>query len=351
MKKILLILVGGTICTALGKDGTLSVNDAATAKLVENFKNSDSKFADSVEFDITENLYILSENLTVEKWNKMLDTYRKHIKRDDYDGVLFAHGTDTLAYSAALFSQILADTDIPVFLVSAQARLELPKTNGNANFRAAVECICQGIVPNVYVAYKNISDGRMLLHIASRLEQCKNYTEDLHSVGAIDITNINSEKINEISQAFPRENVRVMIDKEKLTLKDSVLMITPYVGINYGAYDYKRFSAILHGTYHSGTACVEEKTSEHSILYLIDKCSALGVDCFFAPSKDYGEIYHTVSDISRFRTENDKKIGFLYGMTNECVYAKLLVAYSYFDDKESLKEYIHTECNFEYFDR
>ena len=351
MKKILLVMVGGTICTEVNDEGILTVNKKAGVQLIENFKKSDSAYKNCVEFDMTENLCILSENLTVDNWNRILDTYKKHIKNDSYDGVLIAHGTDTLAYSAALFSQILADTEVPVFLVSAQARLELPHSNGNENFRCAVECICQGIVPNVYVAYKNISDGRLLLHIASRLEQCKNYSEDLHSKGAIDITNINDDKIEEILNAFPRENVKVMIDKDKLTLKECVLMLTPYVGINYGVYDYSRFGAILHGTYHSGTACVEDKTSQRSILYMIDKCSAMGVDCFFAPSKEHGEIYHTVSDISKFTTENGKKIGFLYGMTIEAAYAKLLVAYSYFDDKEKIKEFIHTECNFEFFDK
>ena len=351
MKKILLILVGGTICTSLGDDGTLSVNDAASAKLVENFKNSDSDFADRVDFNVTENLYILSENLTVSKWNKMLDTYKKHINRDDYDGVIFAHGTDTLAYSAALFSQILADTDIPVFFVAAQARLDVARTNGNDNFRTAVECICRGIVPNVYVAYKNPSDGKMMLHLASRLKQCGSYTEDLHSRGAIDITNINDDKIKEISQTFPSEKRKVMIDKDKLSLKECVLMIMPYVGINYSVYDYGRFGAVLHGTYHSGTACVEDENYEHSILYMIEKCSSLGVDSFFAPSKDSGEIYETVSEISKFEPKGGKKIGFLYGMTDECAYAKLLIAYSYFDDKEKIKEYVHTECNFEYFDK
>ena len=351
MKKILLILVGGTICTALGEDGTLSVNDAASARLVENFKSSDSEFSDKVDFDIPENLYILSENLTVTKWNKMLDTYKNHIKNDNYDGVIFAHGTDTLAYSAALFSQILADTDVPVFFVAAQARLDVARTNGNENFRCAVECICRGIVPNVYVAYKNPSDGKMLLHLASRLEQCGNYTEDLRSDGAIDITDINDDKIKKISELFPRENVNVLIDKDKLTLEECVMMIKPYVGINYSVYDYSRFDAVLHGTYHSGTACVEESTSEHSILYMIDKCSALGIDSFFSPSRDHGEIYETISEISKFSPKGGKKIGFLYGTTDECAYAKLLIAYSYFDDKEKIKEFIHTECNYEIFDK
>ena len=351
MKKILLILVGGTICTALSDDGTLSVNDKASAKLVENFKNSDSEFVGKAWFDVTENLYILSENLTIAKWNKMLDTYKKHIKRDNYDGVIFAHGTDTLAYSASLFSQILADTDVPVFFVAAQARLDVKRTNGNENFRTAVECICRGIIPNVYVAYKNPSDGKTMLHLASRLEQCDNYTEDLHSKGAIDITNINDDKIKEISRTFPKENVKVLIDKDKLSLKDCVMMITPYVGINYGVYDYSRFGAVLHGTYHSGTACVEESLSEYSILYMIEKCSAMGVDSFFAPSKDFGEIYETISEISKYEPKGGKKIGFLYGMTDEAAYAKLLIAYSYFDDKEKIKEFIHTDCNFEYFDK
>ena len=142
-----------------------------------------------------------------------------------------------------------------------------------------------------------------------------------------------------------------MIDKDKLTLKDCVMMITPYVGINYGVYDYSRFSAVLHGTYHSGTACVEEGLSEHSILYMIEKCSAMGVDSFFAPSKDFGEIYETISEISKYEPKGGKKIGFLYGMTDEAAYAKLLIAYSYFDDKEKIKEFIHTDCNFEYFDK
>jgi len=265
--------------------------------------------------------------------------------------VIFAHGTDTLAYSAALFSQILAGTHIPVFFVAAQARLDVPRTNGNANFRTAVECICRGIAPNIYVAYKNPSDGRMLLHIASRLEQCDNYTEDLHSKGAIDITNIDNYKLAEISRAFPVEKVNVMIDKDKLVLKDSIMVITPYVGINYGVYDYSRFDAILHGTYHSGTACVEESNSHYSILYMIDKCSSLGVDSYFAPSKDFGEIYETISEISKFEPKGGKKVGFLYGMTDEAAYAKLLVAYSYFDNEERRKEFIHTECNFEYFDK
>ena len=190
MKNILLILVGGTICTALNDEGMLSVSGEAGALLKSNFEKSGSPYAYKVQIDLTENLFILSENMTVEKWNLMADTYRAFTQKKKYDGIIFAHGTDTLAFSASLFSMWLCGTDIPVFFVSANERLTSPRSNGNDNFRCAVECICRGIRPDVYAVYKNLSDGRMYLHLASRLEQCRNYSEDFTSFGAIDISDI-----------------------------------------------------------------------------------------------------------------------------------------------------------------
>ena len=77
MKKVLLILVGGTICTSLNEEGNLSVSDKAGALLVENYKHSDSPYVNDVIIESTGNLYILSENMTVDKWNTIIDTYRK----------------------------------------------------------------------------------------------------------------------------------------------------------------------------------------------------------------------------------------------------------------------------------
>ena len=90
MKNILLILVGGTICTQLNENGSLSVYDGAGAVLKSNFQNSDSQYAKSVNINLSENLYILSENMTVDKWNLIIETYCKLTKNKVYDGVIFA---------------------------------------------------------------------------------------------------------------------------------------------------------------------------------------------------------------------------------------------------------------------
>ncbi len=355
MKKILLILVGGTICTALTDKGTLAIDKNAGARIVDNFKKSDSSFC-STEIDLSENLMILSENMTVDNWNRIIDTYRRESAKKDYDGIIIAHGTDTLAYTAALFSVALAGTGIPVIFVSANARLDSPRTNGNDNFRCGVECICRGIPANVYAVYKNISDGRMYLHLASRLTQCPNYSEDFHSVGAMDITNINSENYKEyfdkIEKTYPANEIKPFVDiSGDWHLSQKVLMITPYVGLDYSVYDYTAFGAVLHGAYHSGTACVSATDNQNAVGYMIEKCSDAGVDTYFSPSRKTGEIYETVDHIAGYKTENGKRINFLYGTTSELAYAKLLLGYSIFKSEEERFEFISTECNFEIIDK
>lgn len=350
MKRILLVLVGGTICTALNLNKTLSVSKTAGAMLKDNFLASNSPFAKDVEIDLSENLFILSENMTVDYWNKIIATYRKEIVKG-YDGVIFAHGTDTLGFSASLFSMLLANTEIPVFFVSSNARLTSDKANGNDNFRCAIECICRNIEPNVYVAYKNITDNRMYLHLASRIRQCENYSDDFLSVGAIDITDITQENYNcyfdKIKSLYPQNKRKPIIKNlDDLVLKNCVLMIEPYVGLRYDIFDFSKCSAVLHGSYHSGTACVENGVN--SILTMLATCAKQNadIDVYISPSKIEGEVYETVPTMAN-HTVNGKNIKFLFGTTKETAYAKLVIAYSLFENKQDIDNFLKSEINFE----
>lgn len=347
MKKILLILVGGTICTALDKNNTLSISETSGAMLKTNFLASSSPFANEVEIELSENLFILSENMTIDAWNKIIAIYRKEVLKD-YDGVIFAHGTDTLGYTASLFSMLLSNTKVPVFFVSSNARLTSPNANGNENFRAAVECICAGIEPNVYVTYKNISDDRMYLHLASRIKQCENYSDDFYSVGAMDITKGNyKDCFDKISNMYPQYKRKSVIEKfDDLVLKNCVLMIEPYVGLRYDVFDFSCVSAVLHGSYHSGTACTQNGV--YSILSMLDFALKQNpeIDVYISPSKLTGEIYETVPTMAN-HTVNGKNVKFLFGQTKETTYAKLLIAYSLFENKEDIQNFLESEINFE----
>lgn len=361
MKRILLIPVGGTICTAINEDGNLAVSEKAGILLKENYLSSDSPYAEEVSIESTENLYILSENMTVEQWNKMIAVYREHALGKAYDGVIIAHGTDTLAYSAALFSMLLSATEIPVFFVSANENLRSERTNGNVNFRCAAECICRGIKPNVYVPYMNMSDGEMYLHLGSRLRQCENYSEDFHSVGEVNITRMTEDNYKEyfasLESLYPQEKRRSFADMAgDWKLRNCVLYLMPYVGMNYSAYDYSKFSAVLHGTFHSGTACVElsehcDKYGHNSMLHLLDGCfgAEKPVDVYASPSKMVRGTYETISILGN-HSVNGRQVNFMYGYTNEMAYAKLVLAYSLLEGEEERRRFLEEEYNFEVLD-
>ena len=106
MKKILLVLTGGTICAFSGSDHTRGLDVArAKALLEENFRASGSPFAsvDATQFAIGERFDTLSENMTFEVWNRV-KTYLDARPYEGFDGVVIAHGTDTLGIAGAAVS-------------------------------------------------------------------------------------------------------------------------------------------------------------------------------------------------------------------------------------------------------
>ena len=325
MKKILIILVGGTICCEENEKGNLEVGSHGGSALINGFKNSSSEYKDSAEFVCSENLFILSENMTVNNWNRIIKTYKDCTENAAFDGVIFAHGTDTLGFSAALFAQLLCNEKWPVFFVSAQKPLSDPLSNGHANFKCAVECILKGVKNGVWVAYKNISDNTMYIHNGAALRQCENYSDDFLSFNMQKEDNFKFESVN--------SKTDIPLD---IPLENNVLLIESYVGIDYSAYDLSRFKAVLHTTYHSGTACAEKNENGEytadSFLYLIDACKKSKVDLYLCPAENKKGTYQTVDTIF-----SHGDVNFLYGYTKETAYAKLLIAYSVFENEKDRK--------------
>lgn len=342
-KNILVVFTGGTICTTI-KNGVMSTDASATAALIELFYQSDSPCKENVRFEMGKFFNILSENMTIKKWNELIEYFQSELPSfSKYDGIIVAHGTDTLAYSCALFSLLLNGLPIPVFFVSSNNSIlredgtPNPLANGAENFRAAVECIFKGITPDVYATYKNTEDSRTYLHKAEKLIQCVIYDDNFYSTDAIDITDIDSASICTVDSygSLSPDEIPIMKMKGK-RLEDCILKINPYVGLNYDMLNPYKAKAVLHGTYHSGTSCVAKTdyTTDHSketssILYFFDKCAEGNIPFYYSPSQTGAEhtVYASVPLIEKHRC-NGQKVRFCYGMTDELIYAKLIIAYS-----------------------
>ncbi len=339
-ERILIIMTGGTVCSSENSDGERS-SDAATAKsrIIVGYEKV-HKCDRRVLFECIMPLDILSENMTLDGWNILLDCL-KRIQRDRYKGVIVLHGTDTLAYTSSLLSLLLTDFDIPVLLVSSQLPLTDPETNGHANFEAAAELILNGIEPNVYAVYRN-GDGNMYLHFGAHLEQCANFSNDFFSRDSRLIDRSFSEKGRRFGSETP---LLSRLDR----LKGGVLRIVPYVGIDYEAYDLDRVSAIVHNTYHSESVCVGRSkrtgaVTGSSVLSLARRCRECGIDLFLAPCDPKAYAYESTGDALENGAEP------ISNMTLEAAYVKTVIGRSLGLRGENLKEFLNTDINGEIFD-
>ncbi len=307
-QKILVLLTGGTICSAPKaeqKNKNQSNATEARQHILADFEASSSPFADKVEFEAKALIPdILSENMTVASWNRLVELLRG-VNWSAYGGVILLHGTDTLAYTSSLLSMLLAGAPIPTVMVSSQLPLmrkradgveeKETRTNGYANFRAAVELIENGIAPNVYAVYRNM-DGRMLVHYGAHLCQCPNYSNDFHSYDEVEIPDPENAKF--AGRAFGGKSF--FLNKIG-NLSPYVLLLFPYVGLDYSCVDLTGVHAIVHGTYHSDTVCVERKErgenySSQSVLSLIDRCNQADIPLLLAPCDSEAYAYASTGD-------------------------------------------------------
>ncbi len=330
MNKILLILTGGTICSYENADGKRTTDaESAKYKIISEFRKSDSPFI-GVEFDTVMPLDTLSENMTLQKWDILLNELRK-VESEKYKGIIILHGTDTLAYSASLLSLVMSEKNLPVCLVSSHSPVDCEGTNANINFRTAVELIMGGIKPNVYAVYQN-SDGKIYLHYGSHLLQCGNYSNNFFSKDMIAVDDI--EAVCAESKAFEVNNS--LLNKIK-ALDAKVLLINPFVGLDYNSINLENVSAVVHTTYHSQTVCVEGGTSSFS--EFSEKCKKQGVSLILTPCDENS--YSYVSTASALKNG----VIPVSGMTNETAYVKTAIGCSLGLTSDELAEFLNQNIN------
>ena len=331
-RHILLILTGGTICSFADERGERASDTAqAEALIVRHFRESDSPFCgeDAVCFDCRRPLNVLSENMTVTHWNTLIETLRT-VDFARYDGVILLHGTDTLAYTASLLALLLAGAPIPVMLVSAQLPIYMPDSNGDCNFRRAVELIVRGVAPDAYAVYRN-DDGITYLHRAAHLLSCAHDSVNFYSADMMDAEGTDVPW----NKAVPTGDMPLYRVGE---LTDCVLCITPHIGLNYDCFSLEGVKAVLHGTYHSSTAEVR------GLLSLKARCDReekpVPIFLSHCDQKDYA--YESTGELLR------NGVLPTCGMTDEMTCVKLLVGCAMGVSGDALLGYLETEINREF---
>ena len=243
-----------------------------------------------MQFQVHIPLDSLSEDLTPNDWCTLLRMVAT-LDHSKLDGIIIAHGTDTLEQTAAMLSAALCGIGIPVILVSAIAPLSDPMTNGHANFEAAVKLICRHLSGGVWAVYRNLS-GDMYLHRGFDLLPCQHESMDFYSS--------TMQTVDALQTAAPmpekstRTNMRALA-VHALHAKD-ILLLHPYNGQRYDRFSLDGTAAVVHGTYHSETAN-SVRYSPYGMQSLLRRCKQQRIPCYLAPCHLHDESYGSSCDL------------------------------------------------------
>lgn len=178
-KKILLLTTGGTIASAATNAGLAP--EFSGKELIAAMDNDSS--LGGVELVVEDMFSLDSCNISPIEWRAI--ARRVSSARQDYDGIIITHGTDTMAYTAAALYYMLENINLPVVITGSQRTLGEPESDAPSNLKLAMLMAMSGR-RGVYVAF----GGRVIIGKAAK----KLYTVDLDGFRSINYPDVASIK-------------------------------------------------------------------------------------------------------------------------------------------------------------
>ena len=120
---------------------------------------------------------VFSENLQPSHWTTLAKHTAKHL--EESEGVVIAHGTDTMGYTAAALSFALQNLPRPVILTGSQRSSDRPSSDAALNLTGAVLAASQGPFAEVAIAMHRLPDDTSIaLHPGTQVRKCHTSRRD-----------------------------------------------------------------------------------------------------------------------------------------------------------------------------
>ncbi len=340
LKKILVVLTGGTIGSTV-EGGDVDVTERSPYKLLKLYQG---KYGEGDEFEVINPFTALSENMGLGLWGLLCRTMWD-ILYEDYEGVILAHGSDTLSYTSALLGILLCHVPVPVVLVASNRPLGEEGSNGLDNFRSAVELIHTHLLKGVYTVYQD-NKGQDNVYLSTRITEADSYLDQFGCFGGCVLGRMedgkflyHSAEVNPPLSKLGQE--RPKFAKSCPPFEKNILIIKPYPGLDYRSVDLSvRPAAVLHLLYHSATACTAR--GDGSVLDLMERCRLEGIPFYAASGKQPGGRAYVTG-----RAMMEKGAFLLSNISKEAAYAKLLLLYNMYKDEQEVDKRVEDVFFFE----
>jgi len=231
LPKILLVSTGGTIASKIDYR-TGGVTPALTAAELNATVPELAKIA-NVDTEVLFSEY--SENLLPEHWKKIAEKINSYVK-SEYKGIIVAHGTDTMQYTAAALSFSLSGIPVPVALVGSQRSSDRPSSDAAINLISAARFLVECNTTGIYVVmHNNTSDDEVACHWGTRVR--KNHTSKrnaFQTIGGAPAFIVKKDKIEKNSQF----NVTKKDYIPKINFDTRIALVKYYPGLDPKLIDY-----------------------------------------------------------------------------------------------------------------
>jgi glutamyl-tRNA(Gln) amidotransferase subunit D len=189
-----------------------------------------------VDTEIVFSLY--SENITQQHWKELAKIVAERIE-SGVDGIVIAHGTDTMAYTSAALSFALQNLPVPVVVVGAQRSSDRPSSDAATNLIGAVKAAGEGPFAEVGLAmHETVSDIAVIVHRGTKVRKCHTSRRDtFKSINGFPIVRVKDQQVTMLTDRYQHRD-----ETKKLVLKpdfsEKVALIKFYPGLDSGIIDY-----------------------------------------------------------------------------------------------------------------
>lgn len=162
-RKVLLIATGGTIASTESGNG---LKPAISSDEILRYIPEIMNYSQVEAYQLCS---VDSTNMKPEIWCQIVDTIKKNYEK--YDGFVIAHGTDTMAYTAAALSYLIQNSMKPIVLTGSQKPIELENTDGRTNLMDAIIYASDRKSQGVSIVF----DGKVIAGTRAKKVRSKSY--------------------------------------------------------------------------------------------------------------------------------------------------------------------------------
>ncbi|MEJ2281830.1 MAG: Glu-tRNA(Gln) amidotransferase subunit GatD [Candidatus Bathyarchaeota archaeon] len=181
---------------------------------------------------------IFSENIISKHWIATAEAVSRHIKTG-VKGVVVAHGTDTLGYTAAALSFALQDLPVPVVLVASQRSADRPSSDAATNLVAAVRAAVSAPFAEVVISmHETVSDTSIIFHRGTKARKCHTSRRDaFKSINCSPLARLESNKFKMLTKDYKKRDSSREIHLNA-NFEEKVALIKAYPDLDPKIIDY-----------------------------------------------------------------------------------------------------------------